>query len=283
MRNKLRFLQTSCILLLLASWGSGQSATGTLDVTARITPTGAKPEPVRQFTFYVLTKSYADIRKEASAQFPLDDRDTFVSNLKISPELKTWMKQHDVMDLTEPETDKLITPDDVMKIPEFFAAYERSNSGGVTKGLPYPKYKESDAQSNPAKYEKLHQEYLSATKKFIASNPSTILGMETELAGVNPKFKWDKALQEHTQKVAQLAPEIAQTKYLAGKGDTDLDGRLVLAGFAPGSYWVGTLGLDAAAGDRHLLWDVPVKIQPGQTTRIELSNINGTDLNSTRP
>jgi len=47
---------------------------------------------------------------------------------------------------------------------------------------------------------------MSATKKFVESHRSTISGMETELGAINPKYKWDKALQEHNQKVAQLAP-----------------------------------------------------------------------------
>ena len=115
--------------------------------------------------------SYTEIQKQVAAQFPLADRDEFISNLKISPELKAWMKKHEIVDLTAPDTDKLITPDDVMNVPEFFAAYQRSNSGGVTKGLPIPKYRETDAQANPAKYQKLHDEYLASTKKFIENNP----------------------------------------------------------------------------------------------------------------
>ncbi len=283
MRNALLLPVFFCSFLSLGPASFGQSATGTLDVTARITPTGARPEPVRQFTFYILTKSYADITKEVAAQYPLADREEFISNLKISPELKAWMKEHAVVDLTAPDLDKLITPDDVMNVPEFFAAYERSNSGGVTNGLPMPKYKETDAESNPAKYEKLKQEYMSATKKFVESHRSTIAGMETELGGVNPKYKWDKALAEHNRKVAQLSPDLAQTKYLAAKGDTDLDGRLVISGLPPGNYWVSSLGMDAASGDRRLFWDVPVKVQAGSATRLDLTNINGQDFNSTRP
>lgn len=283
MRNRLLLPVFLCLLFSLASRSFSQSGTGSLDVTVRITPTGAKPEPIRQFTFYVLTKSYMEICKGISTEFPLDDRDTFISKLSISPELKTWMKKHEIIDLMAPETDKLITPEDVMNIPEFFSAYQRSNSGGVTKGLPMPKYKESDQQANPVKYDKLRQEYLAATRKFVETNPTTILGMETELGGVNPKFRWDKALQEHRQKVAQLAPDIAQTKYLAAKGDTDLDGRLIFNGVPPGEYWVTSMGMDAAAGDRHLLWDVPVNVQAGQTARLELSNINGMDIKSARP
>src|ERR1700739_1230127 len=283
MRNRMTLLVLFGILLSLGQASFGQGATGSLELTARISPTGAHPEPVRQFTFYILTKSYADIWKEAAAQYPLQPREDFINDLKISPELKAWMKHHSVIDLTAPDVDKLITPDDVMNIPEFFAGYERSNSGGVTNGLPMPKKKEADAEANPTKYFKLKQEYMSATKKFVESHPSTISGMETELGGVNPKYKWDKALQEHNQKVAQLAPELAQTKYLAAKGDTDLDGHLVVKGLPPGNYWVSSLGLDAAAGDRRLLWDVPVAVQSGPPTQLILSNINGQNFNSTRP
>jgi hypothetical protein len=283
MRNRLSLLVFFCSLLSLGQASFGQGATGTLDLTARIAPTGARPEPVRQFTFYVLTKSYADILKEARDQFPLANREDFINNLKISPELKAWMKQHAVIDLTAPEMDKLITPDDVMNVPEFFAGYERSNSGGVTAGLPMPKYREADAEANPAKYFKLKQEYMSATKKFVESHPSTISGMETELGGVNPKYKWDKALEEHNQKVAQLAPDLAQTKYMAAKGDTDLEGHLVINGLRPGNYWVSSLGLDAASGDRRLIWDVPFTLQSGTPTQLILSNLNGQNYNSTHP
>lgn len=283
MRNTPRLSLLVWLLLALAVRNPAQRATGTLEVSAHIAPTGAKSEPVRQFTFYVLTKSYADVCKEIAEQFPLADRDAFVGELKISPELKDWLKEKAIIDLTAPETDKLISPDDVMNVPEFFSAYLRSNGGGVTHGLPVPKYKDSDKQSNPAKYEKLRQEYLAALKRFITGNPTTILGMETELAGVNPESKWDKALLEHNRKIAQLAPELAQTKYLAAKGDTDLEGHLAFSGLTAGNYWVTTLDTDATAGDRHVLWDVPVTVHAGTSAHLELSNMNGTGLNATHP
>jgi len=260
-----------------------QTATGTLQVTARISPTGGRTEPVRQFTLYILTMSYSEITQQAAAQFPLASQDEFISKLPISAELKAWMKKHNAIDLVLPETDKMISPDDVMNIPEFYDAYLRSNSGGVTKGVPVPKYKDSDKESNPAKYEKQKQEYLSALKKFIDLHPGTIAGMEMELGAVNPKYKWDKALQDHNQRVAQLAPELAQTKYLVLKGDTDLDGHLTVNGLPAGNYWVSSLGMYAVSGDRRFAWDVPVNIQAGQTTRTELSNLNGKDLAAARP
>jgi hypothetical protein len=73
---------------------------------------------------------------------------------------------------------------------------------------------------------------------------------------------------------------VAQTKYLVGKVDTDLDGHAALAGLPPGNYWISSLNLDADAGDARLRWNVPVAIAAGRTTRIELTNLNATDAHS---
>ncbi len=153
----------------------------------------------------------------------------------------------------------------------------------MTTGLPVPKFREADKEANPEKFEKLKQEYLTNMRKFIQSHPSTITGMELELGAVSPKGAWDKVQVDHQRRVAQLAPDTAQSKYLTAKADTDLDGRATLRGIAPGTYWVSSLGMDAASGDRHIHWDVPATIQAGQTTRLALSNLNGTDANSSTP
>jgi len=270
-----------CFLLLsaliasaLLSGSLAAQGNGSIDLSVRITPTGARPEPVRQFDFYVLTKSYADIVNEVSGQDILPSRDEFIDKLKCSPELKAWLKVHDIIDLTSPDTDQLFTVNDIMKVPEFFAAYQRSNAGGVTKGLPQPKYRDSEKDSNPDKYQKQKEEYLEATRKFIETHPSTIQGMELELAAVNPKPAWDSLHVEHKRKIAQAAPEIAQVKYLAGKAETDLDGHAIITGLRPGNYWVSSLGMDAASGDRRLTWDVPVIVRPGAPTHVDLSNLN---------
>ena len=283
MRTKWRLLPLFCSLLVFAQICRAQSATGTLDITVHITPTGARPEPVRQFTLYVLTKSYADIIKEVEAQDVLPTRDEFIDNLKCTTQLKNWLKAHDVMDLTMPDFDKLVTPIEIMEVPEFLAAYQRSNSGGVTSGLPIPKYREADREGNPEKYEKQRQEYVKALKKFVETHPATVTGMEIELAAVNPKLQWDKLHADHKKKIAQLAPDIAQTKYLAAKADTDLDGRVTVSGLAPATYWVSSLGMDASSGDRRLRWDVAATVHAAQTTWLALANINGIDAFSSQP
>ena len=283
MRNQLRPALLFGLLVVCSLISPAQTPTGTLDLTARITPTGARPEPVRQFTFYVLTRSYADVAQEVAAQDVLPTREDFIKNLKVSQELKDWINAHDIMDLTSPDIDQLIKPDDILKVPEFLAAYQKSNSGGVTLGIPVPKYRDADKEANPDKYQKQKQEYMVALKKFIEAHPSTVGGMELQLEGVNPKIPWDRLHVDHRARLAQLAPDVAQSKYLAAKLDTDLDGRARLSGLAPGNYWISSLGMDAAAGDRRLRWDVPVTIQAGQMCRVDLTNVNGADANRPMP
>lgn len=254
-----------------------QGSTGALEFTARITPTAARPEPVRQFTFYILTKSYVEIAKEVEAKDAIPAREAFISDLKVSDELKTWLKAHEVLDLTMPGLDKLLTPDDILHTPEFLLAYQRSNSGGVTSGIPRPKYADADKTERPERYEKQKQEYIAALKKFIQYHPETVAGIELQLDGVNPQRKWAQLQSSHKRRVERLTPDFAQTHYLAGKVDTDLEGRAALQGLLPGNYWISSLNLEVNAGDTRLRWDVGVNVKAGQTAHVELTNLNATD------
>jgi hypothetical protein len=270
--------------LAAASWfaegARAQATTGSLEFSARITPTAARPEPVRQFTFYILTRSYSDIVKEAEDKDPIPDRDKFIEGLTVSPELRAWLKKHETLDLTAPDTDKLLTPDDIINVPEFLLAYQRSNSGGVTKGLPKPKYTEAMRTEHPEQYEKLKQDYFTRLRKFLRTNPETIGGVELELDAVNPQRKWATLQNDRRRRVERTAPDLAQLQFLAAKADTDLEGRGTVSGLAPGNYWISSLNLQANAGDLRVRWDVPVKIEAGQTTRIELSNLNTVEIRS---
>jgi hypothetical protein len=266
--------------LSLGSRARAQGDSGALEVVAHITPTAARPEPVRQFTFYVLTRSYSVIVKEVEEKDPIPPRDEFIEGLKVSPELRTWLKGHATLDLTEPDLDKLLTPEDVLSVPEFLLAYQRSNSGGVTNGMPKPKFTDADKTEHPEKYEKLKQDYMAALKKFIRARPETVSGVELQLEGVNPQLKWAALQNDRRKRVQRVAPDTAQLKFLVAKADTDLEGRASFSGLAPGDYWISSLNLDADAGDMRVRWDVPVKIERGKTARIELSNLNSIDAHS---
>ncbi len=266
-----------------AAPGQTATATGTLELTARITPTAARPEPVRQFTFYVLTKSYTEILKEVEEKEGTPSRDAFIDGLKVSVELREWLKGHDIMDLTSLDLDRKISPDDVIHVPEFLLAYQRANSGGVTRGMPQPKFSEADKKAHPEKYEKQRQDYMAALKKFVQSRPETVSGVEMELEEVNPQRKWVALQSERRRRVQRAAPEVAQIQYLAAKADTDLEGRASIYGIAAGNYWISSINLDARAGDTSVRWDVPITVEPGKTTRIELTNLNSTDARGSTP
>lgn len=271
--------------LCFAGAGAAQSsaATGTLELAARITPTAARAEPVRQFTFYVLTKSYTQILREVDQKEGAPSRDVFIDGLDLSPELRAWLKSHDTMDLSSVDIDRKISPDDVIHVPEFLVAFQRANAGGLTRGLPQPKFAEADKTANPEKYERQKKEYLAALKKVIEARPETVSGIEMELDEVNPQRKWTAVQSERRKRVQRVAPDLAQIQYLAAKTDTDLEGRATVYGLAPGVYWISSLNLDAGAGDTHLRWDVPVIVEPGKATRIELTNLNSIDEHGPNP
>ncbi len=294
----MRKAASSALVLVVCAFGLGsaalaqtatgvaapaQTATGSLEFNAHITPTAARPEPVRQFTFYILTKSYTQIVKEAEDKDPPPPRDAFIDSLTVSPELRAWLKSHDTLDLTQPDLDKLLSPEDILKVPEFLLAYQRSNSGGVTAGLPKPKYNEADRTQHPEKYEKLKQDYMTALLKFVRSHPESVSGVELELDGVNPQRKWAALQNERRKRVQRAAPDLAQLQFLAAKADTDLEGHAMVSGLPPSNYWISSLNLEANAGDMRVHWDVPVKIEAGQTTRVELSNLNTTEARSSAP
>jgi hypothetical protein len=283
MKKPFLLLLSTVVLFATPRMSRAQGATGALEFNASVTPTAAKAEPARDFTFYVLTKSYREIVKEINEKDGPPSREKFIDDMKVSPELKHWLHAHDVMDLTLPGMDKLLTPDDILKVPEFLLAYQRSNSGGVTSGIPKPKYKDADKKENPERYEKQHQEYLTSLKKFIQAHPETVSGIELELDGINPARKWAEVQNSQKRRVRLLAPTEAQTKYLAAKTDTDLNGHGVITGLPAGNYWISSLNLYAAAGDVRLRWDVPVTIEAGRTTRLELTNLNAVGMNPEEP
>ncbi len=262
---------------------AAQNTTGSIEFAARLTPTAGRPEPVRQFTFYLLQKSYADITRETENSDPRPTREEFIAGLKLSSQLKEWMKAHDTIDLAASEIEQTLTADDILNIPEFLDAYLRANGGGVMKSLPRPKYTEADKTANSERYRRLHTEYLAALRKFILANPQASGGMEAYLDPVSPARKWNQLNSEHLQRLQRRTPEIAQTKYLLAKADTDLEGRAILTGIPAGTYWLSTLGLEAASGDVRVRWDVPVTVESGKTSRAELTNLNATDAHPQAP
>jgi len=261
-------------LIAIAPCVFAQTATGTVEFVARITPASGVEEPVRGMPFYLLSRSFQDIGKEADANYPKPDMDAFIDKLGVSKELKAWMKKNHTVTLSgEDLINKLKVPD-VMDIPEFYDAYMRRNAGDEAFNFPKPKFKVTDKTKDPAKYEKLSKEYNEAVRKFMTDNPQSMDGMDLNLVKVDPSQKWEELSKKRTPEIQRQTLDLAQSRYLVARAQTDLEGQGFLRGLAPGTYWLTTLAVSASVGDARLQWDVPVAVRAGATASVALTNSN---------
>jgi hypothetical protein len=265
---------------LMKSARAQAQPSGSVEFVARVSPTGGHAEPVRGFTFYLLRKSFQDIRHEAEALEPAPNMDEFISGLTVSKELKAWMKKNKIVDLSGTEFPKAVKPEDVLGVPEFKAGYLEQNTGDRSVGVPKPKFKEADKEKHPQKYQMQVDEYLAALKKFVADNPDTLSSLEPALAKINPGPRWNKLAADREMRVHRHWLELAEYQYKAGQCDTDLDGHGRFDGLPAGDYWISTIESQASSGDARVRWDVPVRVVAGHASSIELSNLNGIEPRS---
>ncbi|MGD0425730.1 MAG: hypothetical protein ABSC10_03335 [Candidatus Acidiferrales bacterium] len=271
-------ISTVAVLLLVAGvLGKAPRAaaqTGTVQFVARVTPSAGEDEPVRTLPFYLLSKSYADIQKEAEATSPVPSQDKFIDSLDVSKELKAWMKSNHRVNLSGEDFVKMVKADDIMNVPEFFTAYTERNVGDRTAGFPTPKYKLEDRAKDPAKYDRLVTQYHDAIRTFIIADPDSKDGLDLGLEEVNPGHKWDMLKAKNLSDLSRETADLARGKYLVARVETDMQGQGALRGIPPGNYWLGTLNIEAVAGDARERWDVPVTVRAGQPSYLTLTNIN---------
>ena len=268
-----------CIAAGASAAAFSQLATGSVDFIAHATPSGGLDEPVRGFPFYLLSKSFEEITREAEASHPKPDMDASIGKLGVSDELKSWMKKNHVMELSGEDFIHKLKPDDIMGVPEFFEAYLDRNTGNHN-GFPTPKYKPADKVKDPAKYDKLRTEYLAAVRHYLEQVPDSIDGIDRSLADIDPGRAWNQREAKRILDFHRRALDLAQSKYLVARAQTDLQGEGFLRGVPPGNYWLSTLDVSASVGDARPRWDAPVTVAPGQQVRINLSNANAVELPS---
>jgi len=272
--NKLIFAAAG-ILCLAAGFAPGAFAqTSTIEFVAQATPSDGLQEPVRGFPFYLLSKSFADIRKEAVDSLPKPDMNAFIDKLDLSPELKTWMKKNQVIQLAGDPFIHKLNADTIMSIPEFKNAYIQLNAGTQSVDFPKPKYGPNDEQKNPPKFKKLTDEYNAAVRLYIQQHPGSIEGVDLELTDIDPNSKWESSSGARTAAVRQRTIDLAQSNYLVARTETNLDGKGSMRGLAPGTYWLSTLDVPAIVGDARPKWDMPVTLRAGETKYLALSNSN---------
>lgn len=272
-RRVIQFSTAIFIGLLALTPLTGAQDAG-VEFVARVSPSGGLDEPVRGFPFFLLSKSFEDIDKEVEAADPKTDMNAFIEKLDVSPELKAWMKKNEWVSLSGEDFLHKLKVDDIMKVPEFYSAYLSMNSGTKSLGFPKPKFKPTDQTKDPAKYQKLLAEYNAEIRSYIVQNPESIDGIDLDLQEIDPNPKWLALEGSRKPEIRRRAIELAESKYLIARTETNLQGEGFLRNVPPGIYWLSTLDVGADVGDARPRWDVPVKVQQNQVTYIALSNSN---------
>lgn len=260
---------------MLAAAVPALAQTGALEFVARITPGSGVQEPVRGLPFYLLTKSYEGIRKEADAGEPPLDMNAFIDGLEVSAPLKEWMKRNHWVTLAGEDFIKKLKVRDVMDVPEFYEAYLTRNAGGHAPGFPPTKVKAKDKTKNPEKYKKEQAEYRAAVEKYFTANPHSAEQVDLELEDINPARQWEGIVAQRNSKVRRHVSELSESRYLVARTEADLNGGGSFVNVPPGQYWLSTLDIYGEVGDTRLRWDWPITVAAGGTTRVELGNFNG--------
>lgn len=247
---------------------------GSIEFVIHVSPTGGVEEPVRGFPVFLLSKSFEDIQKEADAAYPKESLDNFIDGLDLSDELKDWMKKDQWITFSGVDFIKKVKPGDVMDVPEFYKAYMDRNAGDQASGFPIPKYKESDKQKDPAKYDKEKSKYKDEVGRYIEQVPESINGIDMNLQDIDPSRKWNALEAKRTPEVRRRVMDLAEGKYLVARTETNLQGQGFFPNVPAGTYFLSTLNVPATVGDARPCWDVPLSVQPGQTAYTLLSNVN---------
>ena len=278
----IRFIAFGCLLsaslILTTGTAAAQAvAAGSIELSAYVSPSQGQPEPVRGMTFYLLSRSLSDIRKELGSTEDVTDLDHFVEQLDVSAELKSWIKKHHRIDLVGRAFTKELTADDIVGVPEFLNAYMNQNGAALHAAIPAPKYKKGEEQKDPEKYKRQLEEYHEALRRFIQANRDSLDGLDAELRDVNPHSRWVLLQREQQRRLEQRVMQVAQTHYLVAMATSNLSGRASFDNVLPGQYWISNLDTPALAGDLRLHWDVAVSVPEAKTARLELSNLNAVE------
>ncbi len=273
--DAVRLITIAALLALPTTFrpSAAHAQTGTVEFVARVTPASGRAEPVLRQTFFLLRKSYREIGDEAEKEEPKPDLDKFVDKLQVTPELKAWMKRMRSTTIIGEEFHKRLTEDDVFKVPEFLNAYIAANLADPAVGFPKAKMRERDKTAHPERYEQARKQYFGLLRRYLQNHPESVDTIDLHLSEWDATPAWEKEMTLWRQQARERAALIAQTRYLAAKTETDVQGRGSFQ-VEPGTYWLSTLDAPAVAGEARLRWDVSLVVAAGRITRVELSNIN---------
>jgi hypothetical protein len=140
--------------------------------------------------FYLLRASIEEIEEAARQQEASPDFDAFVDELKVTPELKEWMKKNQTVTIKGDDFLTSLTPDDVLDISEFRAAYIARNLIMVGLGFPKRKAKLTDREKNPEKWAQSEKRYEEELRSYAILHPESFKNMDDHLLDITADVEW---------------------------------------------------------------------------------------------
>ena len=249
MKNAARITILSLLVGMISGAPRAGAQDGSIEFIARATPSSGVEEPVRGFPFYLLSKSFEEIQKEVSVNYPKPDMDAFIDTMTgASKQLRAWMKKNHWVQLSGEDFVKKLDVDDVMGVPEFFDAYVERMSGDQTTNFPSPKFKPAQLKKDPDKYNRLKAEYREDVKQFLIKNPKSTEGMDLNLEDIDPFTRWTQLQAKSEPDIQRRMEELAQSKYLVARAQTDVEGQGVSTARAAGTLLAQFAGSGGGCG-----------------------------------
>ncbi|MFQ5695645.1 MAG: hypothetical protein ACE5HB_06620, partial [Terriglobia bacterium] len=253
---------------------AAQSGGAWLEFHARAAPTQGQPEKVMRKRFYLLRASLEEIEGVARKDVPAPALDALADELKVSDQLKAWMKERQTVNLQGDDFLAQLEVDDVLGVPEFKLAYVENNLVMVGLGFPKRKAKLTDREKNPEKWAKSEKRYWEEVRSYLILHPESKRGLDAHLLHINAAAAWRARQERYEQRGRQRTMQLIQSRYLAARTETNYEGFAHLGAVPPGRYWLTNLWDEARAGDVHLRWELPVELRAGQRLYLELNNAN---------
>ena len=201
--------------------------------------------------------------------------DAFIDKLEVSKELKAWMKKNHWVQLSGEDFIHKLKPADIMDVPEFYEAYVSRMSGDRHGEFP-------EAEVQARRQAERSGEVRKAASR-IQGSRAPLHRASARKRSTASTWSWRRSIparngtsskQSARRKFSAACSNLAQSKYLVARTQTNLDGEGFLSRIPPGNYWLSTLDVAADVGDARPRWDVSLPVRPGQETRVALSNVN---------
>jgi len=229
-------------------------STGSVEFTAQVAPTDGRPSLSANCTFYPLAQQASKTSAGGHANSNGSGLDKFVDGLSVLAQI-------------ESVDEKRITPRSLLEgISQIYSPRTISWTRPILQclhvsqfGLRGERFSQTEIQSEgrslqPEKFNDAKRVQGSSPQIHWQEQPDSIPGIDAGLTEINPSRKMGTNRGRPAAAHREAHAGDRSNPLFGAQTDTNLDGRGIFAGLAPGRYWIDILGMQAISGDVRLRW-----------------------------